>query len=122
MTTSECLAMQSTFLSRSLFYGLLVLCAYFAYHALSGDRGLWALIKLKKENQEAHTELETIQAERQGLERRVEHMRPESLDLDLADEQARKALGYTKPDEEIYYLKDGKLAGTETGEEPKENE
>ncbi|MCD6034772.1 MAG: Septum formation initiator [Rickettsiales bacterium] len=91
--------------------GLFFLCCYFAYHVASGDRGLLALIRLQHEAEVAHAQLESLQAERIGLEHRVSLLRPSSLDLDLLDQQSRKYLGYVQSNEDVYYI-DGQKVTT----------
>ncbi len=70
------------------------LFAYFAYHAVQGDRGLLAWIKLRQQVAEAGIELARIEARRDALAQRVRLMRPESLDRDLLEERVRAVLGY----------------------------
>ena len=81
------------------------LVAYFAYYTVEGERGLIALTRLQ--TQAAHDEatLAALQAERQGLELKVGAMRPDSLDLDRLDEQARRLLNDTRSDELIIDLR-----------------
>ncbi len=79
-----------------------LLLAYFCYHAVSGDRGLLALMKLSNQVEQSRQELDNVNFERLKLEHRVSLLRDESLDLDLLDEQARKLLGYVGTDETVY--------------------
>jgi cell division protein FtsB len=81
-----------------------VILIYFSYHAVSGDRGLLALIQLSHKIESARAELDVIHSTRLKLERNVKLMRSDSLDLDLLDEQARRLLGYADKDEKIYNL------------------
>lgn len=81
---------------------LVVLLAYFSYHAVIGDRGLLALIQLSQKIEQTRQELDVVHAERTKLERNVRLMRDDSLDLDLLDEQARRYLGYAGKDEKVY--------------------
>lgn len=68
--------------------------AYFAFHAVQGDRGILAWIKLGQQVEEARLELAHIHAERDELARRVRLLRPGSLDPDLLEERVRAILGY----------------------------
>jgi cell division protein FtsB len=72
---------------------------YFAYHSIHGDRGLVAWMRLKEQTETARSELSGLQAERKALERRVSLLRPESLDRDLLDEQARVVLNFARAGE-----------------------
>ena len=77
------------------------LMAYFAYHAVQGDRGLLAWWNLRYEIEKTEFELEAVTAEKQALEHRVALLRPTSLDRDMLEEQARLMLGSVHPDELI---------------------
>lgn len=81
-----------------------VVLIYFSYHAISGERGLLALIQLSQKIDQARSELDIVHAERLKYERNVKLMRDDSLDLDLLDEQARRLLGYADKDEKVYNL------------------
>jgi len=73
--------------------------SYFLYHTVEGERGWIAQVRLQNEVAKAEETLSKLRQERQALEHRVQLMRPESLDPDLLDEQARKELNYSKPNE-----------------------
>lgn len=83
---------------------ILLLLAYFTFHAVSGDRGLLAFMQLSKKTEEARAELDIVKAERLRLERKVSLLRNDSLDLDMLDEQARVLLGYSAEGETVYYI------------------
>lgn len=100
---------KSHIISTTLF---VLLFSYFCYHAISGDRGLLALIQYNKRVDRLHAEADTIRAERLQLEHRVSLLKPNSLDLDLLEEQARKLLGYAHKNETVY----------EFNEEPEQTE
>ncbi len=76
---------------------------YFSYHALSGDRGLFSLIQLKKEITINQEELLQLRTTREALEHRVSLMNPKSLDVDMLDEQIRRNFGYAHQNEIIIY-------------------
>jgi len=88
------------FAKTSFFAAALV---YFAYHGVSGERGLLAMAKISKELEEIRTEHQEIQTDREKLQHRVNMMYSYSLDRDLLDEQARKILGHAHKDEVIFY-------------------
>lgn len=73
------------------------LMAYFAYHAVQGDRGLMAWWNLRFELERADAELAAVSAEKRKLEHRVSLLRPESLDRDMLEERARIMLGVADP-------------------------
>lgn len=79
---------------------------YFCYHAIHGDRGLFAWVELKQQVVEAETVSQTVKAERERWEHRVALLGPHQLDLDMLEERARVMLnvGYSQ-DEVIFYGK-----------------
>ncbi len=85
-------------------FGLLAIC-YFSYHLIEGDRGLFAYLKLQQEMQVQNAELQLSTLEKNKLEKRVQLMNPENLDLDMLEERARKVLGLAHPDEVVIYTK-----------------
>ena len=64
--------------------------------------GLFLKKHLSQKVDKSKNDLEILKAERLHLEHRVKLLSPESLDLDLLDEQARKLLGYSKVGETVY--------------------
>ena len=74
---------------------------YLTFHVLHGERGLYALWRDQRELQTTQTELAKVRSEREQLELRVSHLRDNSLDLDLLDEQMRRMLGVMKPGEVV---------------------
>ncbi len=83
----------------ALFVTLLI---YFIYNVLSGDRGVLSLFKVTERFKVLEQEVTILENEKQGLEKKVESMRSESLDLDLLDEEVRKNLGYSNKNETLY--------------------
>ena len=79
---------------------------YFVFHALNGNHGVYALFKEKAREDSNALLLANLQEQRAKMEYRVHMIGSEALDLDLLDEQARRVLGYTSPDELIYILED----------------
>jgi len=79
------------------------LIGYFAYHLLEGDRSLSAWARLNGATREAKAQLQTLEAERQVLERRVAGLSGEHIDGDLLDEEARRTLNLIGPNEIIIY-------------------
>lgn len=71
-----------------------LLMAYFAYHAVEGDRGLRAWQRLDIEIAEASDVLAEVAGERDALENKVARLNPNSLDTDMLEERARLVLGY----------------------------
>lgn len=77
------------------------LLGYIAFHAVQGERGLLAWWRIQQDIQISEVALARTGAARQALEARVALMRPESLDLDMLDEQVRRVLGLVHEDERL---------------------
>jgi cell division protein FtsB len=80
------------------------ICLYFAFYMLFGPRGYFALQRVHENLHQQLNEYQVLKTERKKLAADVQLMRPDSLDADMADEQARKTLGYMKPDEIVIDL------------------
>ncbi len=82
----------------------LFIVGYFAYHAVEGDYGLFALGKLRDRVASLEAELDGVRAERAHMEKHVALMRPESLDKDMIDERAREALNMADAKDIVIFL------------------
>jgi cell division protein FtsB len=93
--------------TRGLGFPLVVgaLVIYFGYFAINGNHGLVNWIRLNHEIELKQANLDRIKSERLALEHRVRLLRPESVDPDLLEEQARARLGLSGPDE-VVIMKD----------------
>lgn len=80
------------------------LTAYFVYHAIHGDRGIYAWLRINQELKSANSEAALLRDERQALERRITLLSSTSLDLDMLDERARVMLNFAHPDDLIIFL------------------
>ncbi len=78
--------------------------AYFAYHAMNGDRGFYAWILLKQEQQQVMAKADSLEEERGRLERRVALLRGATLDPDLLEEQAHAILNYGAERDHVIFL------------------
>lgn len=81
-----------------------LLVAYFAYHAVQGDRGLLAYLQLTNEIRKAEITRDLIHAERVQLEKHVTLLRPDRLDADMLDERARLMLNVGHADDVVVML------------------
>jgi cell division protein FtsB len=75
--------------------------AYFGYHAFTGSYGLWSLEKLEAQAETLRMQLEALKAERAEIEHRVAFLKPDSLDADVIDTEARMSLNLLRPDEVV---------------------
>ena len=78
--------------------------AYFAYHALHGDRGFYAWLMLNQERAQAEATAAAVAAERARLEQRVGLLRREHLDPDLLEERAQALLNYGMAGDHVIFL------------------
>ena len=77
---------------------------YFAYHALEGDRGLFAWIGLSRGIAQLQATAADLAVERHQAEVRASSLRPDNLDLDMLDERARFLLNLAGDDEVVILL------------------
>jgi cell division protein FtsB len=80
------------------------LLAYFAYHAIQGDRGLLAWMSLNQQLKQTQALADAVAAQRAELENRVQRLSNSSLDPDLLDERVRAMLNLARPDEVVIML------------------
>ncbi|WP_010298684.1 FtsB family cell division protein [Candidatus Odyssella thessalonicensis] len=83
------------------------LLLYFVYHLIQGERGLLAWGHLKQQIVVAEQKLNVVKVEQHALEQRVHLLRPDSLDTDMLEEQAKEKLNFAYKDEII--IKDDEL-------------
>ncbi len=93
-------------ISKALFIGYFVAAftiLYFGFFIIFGDKGLIQLFVLKKQIDNKESTKQEVSAKMHAKKNMVDGMKPESLDLDLLDEQARKTLGYAGKNEVVIY-------------------
>jgi len=83
---------------------LACLAFYFAYHAVEGERGINSWWGLRQKLTLADATLTALKSQRAGLEERVAHLRPQSLDPDMLEERARVLLNFGYPNEIVIML------------------
>ena len=76
-----------------------VFLSYFGFHAYHGEYGIYSKYRLEGRIVELNDELKVTVAERTELERKVQMLREGTLDRDMLDEYARRALDYSRPNE-----------------------
>jgi cell division protein FtsB len=94
-------------LLRSLAFPVVTLglAAYFGYYLIYGNHGVLNLARVQQQIELKQTQLDRVRSQREALEHRVSLLRPESVDPDMLEEQARSRLGLTERDE-VVILKD----------------
>ena len=73
--------------------------AYFGFHAYHGSFGIYSRYQLRDRAVELQAQLEDVRAQRLEVERRVMLLHDGTLERDMLDEQARKALNMSRADE-----------------------
>ncbi|MGD9921206.1 MAG: septum formation initiator family protein [Pseudorhodoplanes sp.] len=81
------------------------LISYFGFHAFNGQRGLHARHQIDLQMTELTADLERLKAERVQWERRVALLRPDRIDPDMLDEQARILLNLAHPNDLVMMVK-----------------
>ncbi|WP_262691621.1 FtsB family cell division protein [Kordiimonas aestuarii] len=82
----------------------LFLFGYFAFHAFQGDNSLAALKRLEVQQHELTVIAQKVAAEKEALEVRTSKLSDQALDPDMLEEQVRRRLGFTHPDEIVVFL------------------
>jgi cell division protein FtsB len=90
---------------KSLAAQLLGACVagYFIYHAVQGDRGILAWLRVTQQFEAAQQELTKSATDRAALEQRVALLSNSSLDLDMLEERARIMLNFSDPDDVVIF-------------------
>ncbi len=87
-----------------------IFLSYFGFHAYHGEFGIYSKYRYEAQAKELQARLDTIKSQRLGIERRVQMLHDGTLEKDMLDEQARKALNVSLADElTIMRLPDGSI-------------
>jgi cell division protein FtsB len=73
--------------------------AYFGFHAYHGEFGIYSRYQMRDRAVELQAQLDEVHSVRVELERRVRLMHDGTIEKDMLDELARKALNMSKADE-----------------------
>ncbi len=73
--------------------------SYFGYHVYHGEFGIDSKAHLRERAVVLQAELDQVKAERVALEGKVRMLRDGTIDKDMLDEQARRALNLSTADE-----------------------
>lgn len=84
----------------------IAVAAYFAFHAVSGNTGLYAWQGYKAEHAAVDRDAAKVAASKAALRREIALLDPRHVDPDLADELVRRNLGVVRNDEVIIPLPD----------------
>lgn len=95
-------------ISKGLFISYFALAAmglYFTTHAIFGSKGLIQYFALKSQIRTKENIKEQLLVKMKTKENLVKGMDPNSIDLDLLDEQVRSVLGYSNRSETVIYTR-----------------
>jgi cell division protein FtsB len=82
--------------------------SYFGYHVYHGEFGIDSKEKLRERVVVLQAQLDVVKAEREALEARVRMLHDGTIDRDMLDEQARRALNMSQATEVTIMLHDAK--------------
>ncbi len=94
---------------RLLSWPILVLIVFYLYvgaHLVSGSAGVLKLRQTKNEITRLESEVKALEVQRESLEAQARRLRASGLDLDALDEQARKILNVSHPNDIVIWLDD----------------
>ncbi|MBO6719630.1 MAG: septum formation initiator family protein [Rhizobiaceae bacterium] len=77
--------------------------SYFGYHAFQGEFGIYASYAFDERIEVLEAELEAVRQRRRDLEHRVALLRDGTLEKDMLDEHARRALNLAHENEIVIY-------------------
>ena len=72
---------------------------YFVMHAVQGDRGLLAWLKIRQQIVVAEAEYKVSETQRKYWEHRIKLLSSDAINRDMLDERARAITGFIKQDE-----------------------
>ena len=73
--------------------------AYFGFHAYHGEFGIYSKYQFETRAAELRLRLDNLRGQRTQLEHRVQLLHDGTLEKDMLDEQARRALNLSQNDE-----------------------
>lgn len=85
---------------------LVLVMFYLGFHAVSGERGVFALFRETRKLEALQAELADVRHKHEVFDRKVHLLSDDSLDLDLLDEQVRRVSGMAGKDEIVYFTDD----------------
>jgi len=73
--------------------------SYFGFHAWHGEYGIYAEKELQERTEALQAQLDAVKKQRLALETRVRLLQDGTIEKDMLDEQARRALNLSHTDE-----------------------
>lgn len=81
----------------------ILVMSYFGFHAYRGEYGINAKQRLELRTEALETELAGLRKRRGALEERLRLVKDGSLEKDMLDEQARRALNFAQENEVVIF-------------------
>lgn len=82
----------------------LLVIAYFSYHSVWGNRGLFRLIEIRQQIAEAKVLAEDVAQEKKNLQYKTNALKkPKAIDTDILEEEALRVLGQTNSDNLVIF-------------------
>jgi cell division protein FtsB len=82
----------------------IALSGYFVYHAIEGDRGVLAWMRLTQQMSAAKARLAAVQTTRDALAQKVAVIGRDGIDRDLLDQEVRARLNLAAPGQIVIML------------------
>ncbi|GHC63010.1 FtsB family cell division protein [Limoniibacter endophyticus] len=82
--------------------------SYFGFHAYNGEYGIYSKYQLIERRAGLEQQLAAIRAERMELDNRLSLLRDGTIERDMLDEQVRRVLNMSQPDE-LIILETGRI-------------
>ena len=76
---------------------------YFVMHAVQGERGLLAWLKIRQQIVVAEAEYKVTDAQRKYWAHRIKLLSGDAINRDMLDERARAITGFIKPNEFLVF-------------------
>ena len=78
--------------------------AYFTYHGIWGNRGLFRLLEIREQIEQAKQLAQQTEQEKLNLQYKTNALKnPKSVDFDILEEEAVRVLGRTKSDNLVIF-------------------
>ncbi len=90
--------------NKILYFGFALIILYFAFHTLTGNRGVFAYFKILNAINTQNLVLKELQNEKNQLQSQLNLLHPKTFSLDKIDEIAKRDLGLLSENEKIIYL------------------
>jgi cell division protein FtsB len=85
-------------------FSMALLIFYFVFHALTGNRGIFAYFRTLSAIEAQSTALQKLQDQKSLLEERLKSLHPDTFSIDALEEITKRDLGIMDESEKVIYL------------------